>query len=161
MFLRIIILLIIFLISFSNILYNNSDSEEEYPKNQYVHKKSFKKDAKPKTIQPNPKNIQNFTEFNNEDLCKMAFNLAKDQAGCRFLQKRIEESSSLADDIFLNVSNLLNQVMNNIIDLSIDTFGNYLIQKLIEFTNKENIQYISEIVNKFLIRFMIISIKQV
>ena len=49
--------------------------------------------------------------------------------------------------------------MNNIIDLSIDTFGNYLIQKLIEFTNKENIQYISEIVNKFLIRFMIISIK--
>ncbi len=38
--------------------------------------------------------------------------------------------------------------MNNIIDLSIDTFGNYLIQKLIEYTNKENILYISDIVHK-------------
>jgi hypothetical protein len=57
--------------------------------------------------------------------------LARDQGGCRFLQKKIEEANpDMIDVIFRNT-------IENFVELMNDPFGNYLAQKLTE-TCKES-----------------------
>jgi DUF2075 family protein len=52
--------------------------------------------------------------------------LAKDQGGCRFLQKKIEEGKEdIKDKIFVNTIDTFMEIMN-------DPFGNYLAQKIAE-----------------------------
>lgn len=69
--------------------------------------------------------ITDLEELGIEDIGKYAYSLAKDQAGCRFLQKKLDETSSLANDIFP-------KLMDKLIELMNDSFGNYLIQKVLE-----------------------------
>lgn len=52
--------------------------------------------------------------------------LAKDQHGCRFLQKKIEQ------DPTSHVPVVFNRIHLNTFELMIDPFGNYLVQKVIE-----------------------------
>ncbi|CAF2336531.1 BnaA10g13420D [Brassica napus] len=56
---------------------------------------------------------------------------AKDQMGCRFLQKLMEERS------FLDVMVIFRGLINHVIELAMDQFGNFLIQKLILISNQE------------------------
>ncbi|KAG5376407.1 hypothetical protein IGI04_041003 [Brassica rapa subsp. trilocularis] len=56
---------------------------------------------------------------------------AKDQMGCRFLQKLMEERS------FLDVMVIFRGLINHVIELGMDQFGNFLIQKLILISNEE------------------------
>lgn len=51
--------------------------------------------------------------------------LSVDQYGCRFLQKRIDGDNQIVSVVF-------NKIFNNLLDLIIDPFGNYLIQKLVD-----------------------------
>jgi hypothetical protein len=55
--------------------------------------------------------------------------LAKDQHGCRFLQKKLEEKNE--EDLKL----IFNEVYDHIAQLMVDPFGNYLCQKLVEHCN--------------------------
>lgn len=77
----------------------------------------------PKIEIPNYKNYDelNLMPIENLDILK----LSVDQYGCRFLQKKLDLDASIKDVIF-------NKISNNLIDLIIDPFGNYLIQKLID-----------------------------
>jgi Pumilio-family RNA binding repeat len=64
-------------------------------------------------------------------LLEYSNNLARDQGGCRFLQKKIEESNfAYLDIIFESTIDYYMELMN-------DPFGNYLTQKLTE-TCKED-----------------------
>ncbi|KAH3672172.1 hypothetical protein WICMUC_004433 [Wickerhamomyces mucosus] len=70
---------------------------------------------------------KNFDELNaipieNLDIVKLSI----DQYGCRFIQKRLDLDNSIKDIVF-------NKIFNNIIDLIVDPFGNYLIQKLVDY----------------------------
>lgn len=57
----------------------------------------------------------------------------KDQAGCRVLQKKLEEGDPVdIEQIFLECLDQLNVLMT-------DPFGNYLCQKLIEVINDEQL----------------------
>ncbi|XP_013659058.2 pumilio homolog 11 [Brassica napus] len=56
---------------------------------------------------------------------------AKDQLGCRFLQKLMQERSSL------DVMVIFRGLINHVIELGMDQFGNFLIQKLILISNEE------------------------
>ncbi|XP_050904995.1 putative pumilio homolog 8, chloroplastic [Lathyrus oleraceus] len=56
---------------------------------------------------------------------------AKDQNGGRQLQKLVEEGS--VDDKEI----VFNNVIDNIVDLMMDPFGNYLVQKLLEFCRED------------------------
>ncbi|KAJ0235501.1 Pumilio RNA-binding repeat-containing protein [Hirschfeldia incana] len=55
--------------------------------------------------------------------------MGKDQIGCRFLQKLVDEGL-FVDALFL-------EVINHVSELSMDPFGNYLVQKLLEACDEE------------------------
>lgn len=73
--------------------------------------------------------------FMNYDLKTMPrheiYSLCKDQHGCRFLQKKLEERNAEYTQI------IFDETAPHVVELMTDPFGNYLCQKLLEFTNDE------------------------
>ena len=57
--------------------------------------------------------------------------VAKDQNGCRFLQRKFEEGGAAA------IAAVFPEILDNLIELMIDPFGNYLIQKLLDRCSEE------------------------
>ncbi|PIN02045.1 Translational repressor Pumilio/PUF3 and related RNA-binding proteins (Puf superfamily) [Handroanthus impetiginosus] len=62
--------------------------------------------------------------------------LAKDYHGCRFLQKLFDEGTPL------DVHIIFNEIIDHVIDLMTNRFGNYLMQKLLEVCNEEQRMHI-------------------
>ncbi len=58
-------------------------------------------------------------------------NLCKDQHGCRYLQRRLEEGDPAHRDM------IFRETYCHFPDLMIDPFGNYLCQKLLEYSTDE------------------------
>ena len=58
------------------------------------------------------------------ELCQNILNLAKDQAGCRHIQTKIDE------DPVNSIPIIFKSALQYFVEISMDTFGNYLIQKL-------------------------------
>ncbi|KAI7864363.1 armadillo-type protein [Spinellus fusiger] len=54
------------------------------------------------------------------------YEICKDQNGCRFLQKKLEESSGQHLEL------IFNEIHSHFVELMTDPFGNYLCQKLLE-----------------------------
>jgi len=73
--------------------------------------------------------------FMNYDLKTMPrheiYTLCKDQHGCRFLQKKLEDRNLEHIQIIFDETN------PHVVELMTDPFGNYLCQKLLEFCNDE------------------------
>ncbi|PSN68391.1 ARM repeat-containing protein [Corynespora cassiicola Philippines] len=73
--------------------------------------------------------------FMNYDLKTMnrqeIYSLCKDQHGCRFLQKKLEERNTEHLQI------IFDETAPHVVELMTDPFGNYLCQKLLEYTNHE------------------------
>jgi hypothetical protein len=73
--------------------------------------------------------------FMNYDLKTMPrheiYSLCKDQHGCRFLQKKLEERNPD------NLQIIFDETAPHVVELMTDPFGNYLCQKLLEFANNE------------------------
>ncbi|KAK8580330.1 hypothetical protein V6N13_143441 [Hibiscus sabdariffa] len=57
--------------------------------------------------------------------------MAKDQNDSRFLQKIFDEGS------YLDVQIIFNEIIDNIVELMMDPFGNYLVQKLLDVCTEE------------------------
>ncbi|XWS23879.1 hypothetical protein CRYUN_Cryun28dG0053300 [Craigia yunnanensis] len=57
--------------------------------------------------------------------------MAKDQNGCRFLQRIFDEGSCL------DVQIIFNEIIDKIVELVMDPFGNYLVQKLLDVCTEE------------------------
>lgn len=57
--------------------------------------------------------------------------LARDQHGCRFLQRKFEEGGTAA------VETVFEEVLDQLVDLMVDPFGNYLVQKLLDVCSDE------------------------
>lgn len=69
--------------------------------------------------------------------------LAKDQYGCRFLQKRIDQS--IVTNIQARRSNfriIFNEILPIFYELIIDPFGNYLVQRLIDYCSEKDLEFI-------------------
>ncbi|GLT93819.1 hypothetical protein SLE2022_115930 [Rubroshorea leprosula] len=60
------------------------------------------------------------------------YSMAKDQNGCRFLQRMFEEGTSC-----LNVQIVFNGTIDHAVELMVDPFGNYLMQKLLQVCSEE------------------------
>ncbi|URE28160.1 Pumilio domain-containing protein C6G9.14 [Musa troglodytarum] len=58
--------------------------------------------------------------------------IAKDQHGCRSLQRKLDEGKHQIDMIF-------NGVIDHAVELMVDPFGNYLMQKLLEVCSEEQL----------------------
>ncbi len=80
--------------------------------------------------------------MDNKTLCKQATLLAKDQAGCRFLQKKIEDEPEIANAL------LYSSLIENLTDVIKDPFGNYLIQKIFEYITEDKFYQLMAIVSK-------------
>ena len=61
----------------------------------------------------------------------LGLGVAKDQNGCRFLQRKFDEGGTTA------IGAVLPEVLEHLIDLMMDPFGNYLIQKLLDRCSEE------------------------
>ena len=78
---------------------------------------------------------------NTDDLLKNASNYIKDQAGCRFIQKKIDENPQISNNLF----EILNQELTQ---MSRDLFGNYVVQKIIENIIPQNLIKFMELISK-------------
>ena len=72
-----------------------------------------------------------FSNVKLEQLQGEILGLCKDQHGCRYLQKKLEERN--ADHIQI----IFTETYQHVVELMTDPFGNYLCQKLLEFCNDE------------------------
>jgi hypothetical protein len=74
-------------------------------------------------------------KYMNHDLKTMArseiYTLCKDQHGCRFLQKKLEDGNPE------HIQIIFDETAPHVVELMTDPFGNYLCQKLLEFCNDE------------------------
>ncbi|KAJ3675246.1 hypothetical protein LUZ60_004288 [Juncus effusus] len=59
-----------------------------------------------------------------------AYSIARDQNGCRFLQAKLDEGQEWIDLVF-------NGTVNHSVELSMNPFGNYLMQKIIQVCGEE------------------------
>ncbi|KAI0124941.1 putative RNA-binding protein [Xylariales sp. AK1849] len=59
------------------------------------------------------------------------FDLCKDQHGCRYLQKQLENRNPV------DIQMIFAETYQHVVDLMTDPFGNYLCQKLLEYCNDE------------------------
>lgn len=82
------------------------------------------------TINGNEENAR-FNNIKLETLSGEIYGLCKDQHGCRYLQKKLEER--VPDQIEL----IFDETVPHVIELMTDPFGNYLCQKLLEYSNDD------------------------
>ena len=83
--------------------------------------------------------------MDKETIIKEAYNLTKDQIGCRYLQKKIEEDTDFSINFIYPI------IIEHIDEIIIDKFGNYLIQKFIEYmTQKDLFSFMNRIKHNFL-----------
>ncbi|KAJ5721854.1 Armadillo-like helical [Penicillium malachiteum] len=59
------------------------------------------------------------------------YSMCKDQHGCRYLQRKLEDQDPDQVEIIFNETHM------HVVELMTDPFGNYLCQKLLEFSNDE------------------------
>lgn len=72
--------------------------------------------------------------------------LLKDQYGCRFLQKKVDESLVASYQARMaNFEIIFKEIYPYLYELIIDPFGNYLIQKLVDYCSEANLSLILEI----------------
>ena len=113
----------------SNTIINETNKYSNFSKNQTLNK----------PYSNVPKNINSvyYLNFNNylcyndeKNLLENINILLQEQAGCRFVQLKIEEMTRKNDVTFLN--NFFEAVKHNMINIIKDQFGNYVIQKFFE-----------------------------
>ena len=95
------------------------------------------------TITSNNKKIKRIdpNTYLNESLEYLSYNilpLARDQAGCRFLQEKLEKEPIKATNLFFDA------ILPHLLSLVKEPFANYLIQKLCNNLNQEQIMKILE-----------------
>ncbi|KAJ0982551.1 hypothetical protein J5N97_010806 [Dioscorea zingiberensis] len=88
-----------------------------------------------------PKSSQ--LKFNSiDDVLGRIYSMAKDQIGCRFLQKKIAEGAPK------DIERIFVEIIGHIVELMTDPFGNYLVQKLLEICNEDQRMCILNIVTR-------------
>ena len=102
----------------NNIMVNNNINKNQNKHNNFSSNKHKK---------------QNLNLLSNEELAKQAYNLAKYQNGCRYLQKRIENNQKLVPTLFFP------NILGHIQELSNDQFGNYYIKIIIRYLPEDMI----------------------
>ncbi len=109
--------------NFINSLNNNNVSSNIRPTNSREINRQSK----------NKQTMSNYLTMDISELAKHVYVLAKDQAGCRFIQKKLnDEGETILALIFPGI-------MEHLVELMNDAFGNYLIQKLFGFLSEEQL----------------------
>lgn len=84
-----------------------------------------------------------FSELSDKDLLGNIIMIAKEQAGCRFLQQKIDDNPNFANyELYPEIHDVSH-------DLICDPFGNYLIQRMLESLTTDKINHFMKQVNLF------------
>jgi hypothetical protein len=89
--------------------------------------------------------VNRFAGTRIEDLQGEIPSLCKDQHGCRYLQKKLEEGVPEHRDM------IFRETFGHFADLMTDPFGNYLCQKLLEYSTDDQRNVICEAVAQDLV----------
>lgn len=80
------------------------------------------------------------TSNNNENFFENAKTLIQDQSGCRLLQKKIDENPEITDSLF-------DKLFYDIINMCTDSFGNYLIQKMLDTISFQKLEDFTKLIS--------------
>ena len=86
------------------------------------------------TFNQNNLKSDNMLKKKDDNLINNCVSLCKEQMECRLLQKKIEEDPSLASTV------IYDKIKDKVQEISCDQFGNYFIQKVIEYLNEKQIK---------------------
>ncbi|PKI61346.1 hypothetical protein CRG98_018248 [Punica granatum] len=83
-------------------------------------------------------------KYNNceDEVSNRTHLMAKDQHGCRFLQRKISEGGPK------DVEKVFIEIIDHIVELMTDPFGNYLVQKLLEVCNEDQQTRILQVITR-------------
>lgn len=104
---------------------------ELLPSNQIDSKNNEENSNKENIITPVPSIYQ--------EVLSNAHSLIQDQSGCRFLQKKIDEDKQITDPLF-------DVLFYDIITMCTDSFGNYLVQKILDNMSHSNIEKFTQLI---------------
>ncbi|KAG4444243.1 hypothetical protein IFR05_000218 [Cadophora sp. M221] len=110
-----------------------------YAPHQYapppIYPQAAPRDSQARVIQQRRQNdgeaMNRFANMSLEQLGGEIYALCKDQHGCRYLQKKLEDRNP--DQVHM----IWLETNQHVIELMTDPFGNYLCQKLLEYCNDE------------------------
>jgi pumilio RNA-binding family len=112
----------------------------------YQQPQFYKQNQTQTSLHKNNKNNQGgYSDLNDEEVARIAGIIAKDQSGCRFVQKRIMDNPHFANDI------LFYEIQTYMLDLINDAFGNYLVQKLIEYIDEDKVEWIINLIEPYFV----------
>jgi len=83
-----------------------------------------------------------------EEIVGQIYPLTKYQAGCRFLQKKLEEQPDTG-----HVTMVFNEVFDHVIELMTDPYGQYLVPKLMKYCDKNQRQAIVQKIAPKIVEF--------
>ncbi|TVY84508.1 Pumilio domain-containing protein [Lachnellula suecica] len=103
--------------------------------NIYPQSQAAPRDSQARVIQQRRQNdgeaMNRFANLSLEQIGGEIYALCKDQHGCRYLQKKLEDRNP--DQVHM----IWLETNQHVIELMTDPFGNYLCQKLLEYCNDE------------------------
>ena len=112
--------------------FNNFNPNENYNINFDFNNYNFYENINNNSINLLPSN-KSFYDYTDDELLQYSIILIKDQSGCRFLQEKIKINQNFANEkLFQGIKYYLKE-------LSIDPFGNYFLQALLDILTYENI----------------------
>ncbi|KAA8573651.1 hypothetical protein MFRU_001g03850 [Monilinia fructicola] len=115
-------------------MYPPPNSYNNYGNSMYQHN-GGQRDSQARVIQQRRQNdgeaMNRFANVALEQLGGEIYALCKDQHGCRYLQKKLEDRNPE------QVHMIWLETNQHVIELMTDPFGNYLCQKLLEYCNDE------------------------
>ena len=91
-------------------------------------------------FQFNNNNISNYTN-ETEEFLKNVLGYIKDQQGCRYIQKKIEENPEISNNLF-------DILKDEILSMSKDLFGNYVVQKILENVKSNYLTKFIDLISK-------------
>ena len=110
--------------------YNINNSNDNEINNNNNISIEFKKDNNTSNISK-----MSYNSMGLNDLLNNIDKISENQSGCRLLQNKLQQNSNKANDFYraMESKNILKK-------MTIDSFGNYLIQKLLEYITNDIIQ---------------------
>ncbi|EFH70151.1 hypothetical protein ARALYDRAFT_891233 [Arabidopsis lyrata subsp. lyrata] len=112
-------------VSFSNDALIFEGNRGSYPEQSTLMRRYLKEDE-PKINGGLPLNLVSMVEiYGSVNL------MAKDQIGCRVLQKLVKEGTILEAKV------IFHEIIDHVVELSMDPFGNYIVQKLLDVSDEE------------------------
>ena len=136
----------------------NANSRRSLTPNQSQQKTAASQSQPQSQSQSNQKvdhDLNRFIGVKLEDIKGEIYSLCKDQHGCRYLQKKLEDDDTVdevVDGVQLTSRQLIfNQIYTHFSELMTDPFGNYLCQKMLEFANDQQRDTLCETVSPELV----------